>query len=94
MLMLALRMLRHRIGSAVATLVALSGGVTILMALAALAAARTMIMAALARGRELVLLRLVGVTTRQVKLLALVTTVAPVSALLRTPPVDSIGIKE
>ncbi|MEU4570231.1 FtsX-like permease family protein [Micromonospora sp. NPDC023956] len=120
----------------------------IMVGYAALAAANTMIMAALARGRELALLRLVGVTTRQVKrmvhaeqvgllgtslliggaiaavtlvsvvrmltgqlvpyvpplgwvsiiggttLLALVTTVAPISALLRTPPVDSIGIKE
>lgn len=120
----------------------------IMVGYAALAAANTMIMAALARGRELALLRLVGVTTRQAKrmvhaeqvgllgtslliggviaavtlvsvvrmltgqlvpyvpplgwvsiiggttLLALVTTVAPISALLRTPPVDSIGIKE
>ncbi|GAB3836645.1 hypothetical protein GCM10029963_77530 [Micromonospora andamanensis] len=27
-------------------------------------------------------------------LLALVTTIAPISALLRTPPVNSIGVKE
>ncbi|WP_326550969.1 ABC transporter permease [Micromonospora sp. NBC_01813] len=120
----------------------------VMVGYAALAAANTMIMAALARGRELALLRLVGVTTRQVKrmvhaeqvgllgtslliggaiaavtlvsvvrtmtgqlipyvpplgwvsiiggttLLALVTTIAPISALLRTPPVDSIGVKE
>ncbi|MEU9829311.1 ABC transporter permease [Micromonospora chersina] len=120
----------------------------VMVGYAALAAANTMIMAALARGRELALLRLVGVTTRQAKrmvhaeqvgllgtslliggaiaavtlvsvvrkltgelvpyvpplgwvsiiggttLLALVTTVAPISALLRRPPVDSIGIKE
>lgn len=120
----------------------------VMVGYAALAAGNTMIMAALARGRELALLRLVGVTTRQVKrmvyaeqvgllgtslliggaiaavtlvsvvrmltgqpvpyvpplgwisiiggttLLALVTTIAPISALLRTPPVNSIGVKE
>ncbi|MEV6692159.1 FtsX-like permease family protein [Micromonospora sp. NPDC051196] len=120
----------------------------VMVGYAALAAANTMVMAALARGRELALLRLVGVTRRQVKrmvhaeqvgllgtslliggaiaavtlvsvvrtltgqpvpyvptagwisiiggtaLLALATTVLPIGALLRTPPVDSIGVKE
>ncbi|MFF0175919.1 ABC transporter permease [Micromonospora profundi] len=120
----------------------------VMVGYAALAAANTMVMAALARGRELALLRLVGVTTRQVKrmvhaeqvgllgtsllvggiiaavtlisvvrtltgqlvpyvptvgwmsiiggaaLLALATTVLPIGALLRTPPVNGIGIKE
>ncbi|MFF5216740.1 ABC transporter permease [Micromonospora sp. NPDC000442] len=120
----------------------------VMVGYAALAAANTMIMAALTRGRELALLRLVGVTARQVKrmvhaeqvgllgtslliggaiaavtlvsvvrmmtgqlipyvpplgwvsiiggttLLALVTTIAPISALLRMPPVNSIGVKE
>ncbi|GIJ24656.1 ABC transporter permease [Micromonospora lutea] len=120
----------------------------VMVGYAALAAANTMVMAALARGRELALLRLVGVTRRQVKrmvhaeqfgllgtslliggaiaaitlvsvvraftgqavpyvpalgwvsiiggtaLLALVTTVLPIGALLRTPPVTGIGVKE
>ena len=120
----------------------------VMVGYAALAAANTMVMAALARGRELALLRLVGVTRRQVKrmvhaeqvgllgtsllvggaiaaitlvsvvrtltgqpvpyvptagwisiiggtaLLALATTVLPIGALLRTPPVDGIGVKE
>ncbi|MET7877517.1 FtsX-like permease family protein [Micromonospora profundi] len=120
----------------------------VMVGYAALAAANTMVMAALARGRELALLRLVGVTRRQVKrmvhaeqvgllgtslliggaiaaislisvvrtltgepvpyvplagwisiivgttLLALVTTVLPIGALLRTPPVHGIGIRE
>ncbi|MEV2242252.1 ABC transporter permease [Micromonospora sp. NPDC049891] len=141
------------IGAQLATDLALSAWLNklligVMVGYAALAAANTMIMAALARGRELALLRLVGVTTRQVKrmvhaeqagllgtslliggaiaavtlvsvvrtmtghlipyvpplgwisiiggttLLALVTTVAPISALLRTPPVHSIGVKE
>ncbi|MEU6022984.1 FtsX-like permease family protein [Micromonospora sp. NPDC047134] len=120
----------------------------VMVGYAALAAANTMVMAALARGRELALLRLVGMTRRQVKrmvhaeqvgllgtalliggviavvtltsvvrtltgqpvpyvplagglaiiggatLLALTTTVLPIGALLRTPPVNGIGIKE
>jgi putative ABC transport system permease protein len=122
--------------------------ITVMVGYAALAAANTMIMAALARRRELALLRLVGVTRRQVKrmvhaeqagllgvalaiggtvaavtltsvvntltghptpyvpplgwltvlggttVLALVTTVLPVGRLLRTPPIEDIGIKD
>ncbi|GAA0234001.1 ABC transporter permease [Cryptosporangium japonicum] len=120
----------------------------VLVGYAALAAANTMVVAALARRRELAVLRLVGLTARQVKrmvhaeqvgllgtalviggvvaawtlasvvraltgspvpyvpplgiaavvggatLLALATTVLPVGRLLRTPPVEHIGIKE
>jgi putative ABC transport system permease protein len=120
----------------------------VLVGYAALAAATTMVMAALARRRELALLRLVGVTRRQIRrmvgaeqagllgtsvligatiaaltlgsimraltgspipyipplgwvavlggvtALALVTTIWPVRHLLRTPPIDSIGLKE
>ncbi len=141
------------VGAQLATDLALSAWMNklvigVMVGYAALAAANTMIMAALTRGRELALLRLVGVTARQVKrmvhaeqvgllgtslliggaiaaitlvsvvrmmtgqlipyvpplgwvsiiggttLLALVTTIAPISALLRTPPVNSIGVKE
>lgn len=120
----------------------------VMVGYAALAAANTMVMAALARGRELALLRLVGVTRRQVKrmvhaeqvgllgtslliggaiaaitlvsvvrmltgqpvpyiptlgwisiiggttLLAIATTILPIGALLRKPPVSSVGGKE
>jgi putative ABC transport system permease protein len=120
----------------------------VMVGYAALAAANTMVMAALARGRELALLRLVGVTRRQVKrmvhaeqvgllgvavviggaiaaltltavvntltgrpvpyvpplgwvivlggatLLALATTILPIARLLRTPPVENIGLRE
>lgn len=120
----------------------------VMVGYAALAAANTMVIAALARRRELALLRLAGVTRRQVKrmvhaeqagllgvavviggtiaaltlgavvkaltgspvphlpplglavvlggttLLALTTTVLPVGQLLRTPPVQNIGLKE
>ncbi|MFI5567033.1 FtsX-like permease family protein [Streptomyces sp. NPDC051740] len=120
----------------------------VLVGYAVLAAANTLVMAALARARELALLRLVGVTRRQVKrmvhaeqagllgvalviggaiaavtltsvvnavagqrvphvpaagwvvvvggtvTLALVATVLPVGRLLRTPPVEGIGIRE
>ena len=41
--------------------------ITVMVAYAALAAGNTMVMAALARGRELALLRLAGVTRRQVR---------------------------
>ncbi|MFE4054369.1 FtsX-like permease family protein [Streptomyces sp. YIM B13518] len=122
--------------------------VAVLVGYAVLAAANTLVMAALARTRELALLRLVGVTRRQVKrmvhaeqagllgvalaiggaiaavtlttivnavagqrvphvpaagravvvggtvTLALVATVLPVGRLLRTPPVEGIGIRE
>ncbi|MFC8369532.1 FtsX-like permease family protein [Streptomyces sp. NPDC057239] len=122
--------------------------ITVLVGYAVLAAANTLVMAALARPRELALLRLVGVTRRQVKrmvhaeqagllgvalviggaiaavtltsvvnavagqrvphvpaagwavvvggtvTLALVATVLPVGRLLRTPPVEGIGIRE
>jgi len=122
--------------------------ITVMVGYAALAAANTMVMAALARRRELALLRLVGVTRRQVKrmvhaeqagllgvalaiggaiaavtltavvntltghptpyvptlgwltvlggttVLALVTTVIPVGRLLRTPPIEDMGIKD
>ncbi|KOT39164.1 permease [Streptomyces caelestis] len=122
--------------------------VAVLVGYAVLAAANTLVMAALARTRELALLRLVGVTRRQVKrmvhaeqagllgvalaiggaiaavtlttivnavagqrvphvpaagwaavvggtvILALVATVLPVGRLLRTPPVEGIGIRE
>ncbi|MEV8372285.1 FtsX-like permease family protein [Kribbella sp. NPDC056861] len=120
----------------------------VMVGYAALAAANTMVMAAVARRRELALLRLAGVTRRQVKrmvhaeqagllgvalaiggtiaaltlvavvatltgdpipfvpplgwvavlggatLLAMATTVLPISRLLRTPPVDHVGAKE
>ncbi|GAA1615701.1 ABC transporter permease [Kribbella sancticallisti] len=120
----------------------------VMVGYAALAAANTMIIAALARSRELALLRLVGVTRRQVKrmvhaeqagllgvalvigatiaavtltavvravtgsalpyvppfgwaavlggatLLAMITTILPIGRLLRTPPVEHIGLKE
>ncbi|MDY7085508.1 MAG: FtsX-like permease family protein [Actinomycetota bacterium] len=122
--------------------------ITVMVAYAALAAGNTMVMAALARGRELAVLRLAGVTPRQVRrmvnaeqvgllgaaltvgvviaaltltavvraltgalvpyvpplggvvvlggaiVLALVTTVLPVSRLLRVPPVRAAGTKE
>jgi putative ABC transport system permease protein len=122
--------------------------ITVMVGYAALAAGNTMVMAALARGRELALLRLAGVTRRQVRrmvnaeqvgllgtaltvgaaiaaatliavvhaltgtflpyipplgwvivlggttALALVTTILPVSRLLRTPPVRAAGTKE
>jgi putative ABC transport system permease protein len=120
----------------------------VMVGYAALAAANTMVMAAVARRRELAMLRLAGVTRRQVKrmvhaeqagllgvalaiggtiaaatlvavvatltgdpipfvpplgwaavlggatLLAMATTVLPISRLLRTPPVDHIAAKE
>jgi putative ABC transport system permease protein len=120
----------------------------VMVGYAALAAANTMVMAAVARRRELALLRLAGVTRRQVKrmvhaeqagllgvalaiggtiaaltlvavvatltgdpipfilplgwiavlggatLLAMATTILPISRLLRTPPVDHVGAKE
>ncbi|MCY1137692.1 FtsX-like permease family protein [Actinoplanes sp. Pm04-4] len=122
--------------------------ITVMVGYAALAAGNTMVMAALARSRELALLRLAGVTRRQVRrmvnaeqvgllgtaltvgaaiaaatliavvhaltgtflpyipplgwvivlggttALALVTTILPVSRLLRTPPVRAAGTKE
>ncbi|MEW2357563.1 ABC transporter permease [Spirillospora sp. NPDC029432] len=122
--------------------------VAVLVGYAVLAAANTLIMAALARTRELSLLRLVGVTRRQVKrmanaeqaallgvaltigvaiaavtlssivnaiagqpvpyvpplgwviiiggtvALALVSTILPIGRLLRTPPVEGMGIRE
>ncbi|GAA4145651.1 FtsX-like permease family protein [Actinomadura keratinilytica] len=122
--------------------------VAVLVGYAVLAAANTLIMAALARARELSLLRLVGVTRRQVKrmanaeqaallgvaltigvaiaavtlssivnaiagqpvpyvpapgwvvivggtvALALVSTTIPIGRLLRTPPVEGMGIRE
>ncbi|GAB2611487.1 ABC transporter permease [Paractinoplanes abujensis] len=122
--------------------------ITVMVAYAALAAGNTMVMAALARGRELAVLRLAGVTRRQVRrmvnaeqvgllgaaltvgvviagmtlvavvraltgtlvpyvpplgwvvvlggatALALVTTILPVSRLLRIPPVRAAGTKE
>jgi putative ABC transport system permease protein len=120
----------------------------VMVGYAALAAANTMIIAALARRRELALLRLVGVTRRQVKrmvhaeqagllgvalvigatiatvtltaavravagsaipyvpplgwvavlggatLLAMTTTILPIGRLVRTSPVEQIGLKE
>ncbi|GGW98431.1 membrane protein [Streptomyces malachitofuscus] len=122
--------------------------IAVLVGYAVLAAANTLVMAALARTRELALLRLVGVTRRQVKrmvhaeqagllgvalvlggtvaavtltaivnavagpgvpyvpaagsaavvggtiALALVATMLPVGRVLRTPPVEGIGIRE
>ncbi|MGK5680649.1 FtsX-like permease family protein [Actinoplanes sp. URMC 104] len=122
--------------------------ITVMVGYAALAAGNTMVMAALARSRELALLRLAGVTRRQVRrmvnaeqvgllgaaltvgmviagmtlvavvhaltgtlvpyvpplgwvvvlggatALALVTTILPVSRLLRVPPVRAAGTKE
>ncbi|MER6693875.1 ABC transporter permease [Streptomyces minutiscleroticus] len=122
--------------------------ITVLVGYAVLAAANTLVMAALARGRELSLLRLVGMTHRQVKrmvhaeqagllgvaitigaaiavvtlssvvgavagervpyvpvlgwvtmvggtaALALTATVLPIGRLLRTPPVEGIGVRE
>ncbi|OSP34163.1 hypothetical protein B7767_37415 [Streptomyces sp. 13-12-16] len=122
--------------------------IAVLVGYAVLAAANTLVMAALARTRELALLRLAGVTRRQVKrmvhaeqagllgtalviggaiaavtltsvvnavagqrvpyvpaagwavvvggtvILALVATVLPVGRLLRTPPVEGIGLRE
>lgn len=122
--------------------------IAVLVGYAVLAAANTLVMAALARTRELALLRLAGVTRRQVKrmvhaeqagllgtalviggaiaavtltsvvnavagqrvpyvpaagwavvvggtvALALVATVLPVGRLLRTPPVEGIGLRE
>ncbi|WBQ02627.1 ABC transporter permease [Kribbella sp. CA-293567] len=120
----------------------------VMVGYAALAAANTMVMAALARRRELALLRLSGVTRRQVKrmihaeqagllgvalaigatiaavtlvavvatltgdpvpyipplgwaavlggasLLAMTTTILPISKLLRTPPIENLATKE
>jgi len=120
----------------------------VLVGFAALAAANTMVVAALARRRELAVLRLVGLTSGQVKrmvhaeqagllgvalvlggavaawtlvsvmngltgnpvavvpplgalavvggaaVLALTTTILPIGRLLRTPPVEHIGVKE
>ncbi|WP_217134007.1 FtsX-like permease family protein [Streptomyces sp. AC558_RSS880] len=122
--------------------------IAVLVGYAVLAAANTLVMAALARTRELALLRLAGLTRRQVKrmvhaeqagllgvalviggaiaavtltsvvnavagqrvphvpaagwatvvggtvVLALVATVLPVGRLLRTPPVEGIGVRE
>ncbi|MFI2428201.1 FtsX-like permease family protein [Streptomyces sp. NPDC018955] len=122
--------------------------IAVLVGYAVLAAANTLAMAALARSRELALLRLAGVTRRQVKrmvhaeqagllgvalviggtiaavtltsvldavagqrvphvpaagwaavvggtvVLALLATVLPVGRLLRTPPVEGIGVRE
>jgi putative ABC transport system permease protein len=122
--------------------------VAVLIGYAALAAGNTMVMAALARGRELSVLRLVGVTRRQVRrmvlaeqvgllgvalliggaiaavtltstvaaitgqtvpylpatglaavaggtiALAMTTTILPIRRLLRTAPVEGIGIRE
>ncbi|BAL88585.1 putative permease [Actinoplanes missouriensis 431] len=122
--------------------------IAVMVGYAVVAAANTMVMAALARRRELAMLRLAGVTKRQIKrmvnaeqagllgtavvlgasiagltlssvvraltgnpvpyvpaigaltvlggaaILALATTVLPIARLLRTPPVEDIGIKE
>ncbi|TQS42938.1 FtsX-like permease family protein [Cryptosporangium phraense] len=144
---------RDELSAGLATDLAVSGWankllIGVLVGFAALAAANTMVVAALARRRELAVLRLVGLTSRQVKrmvhaeqagllgvalviggtiaagtlvaavnaltgspvpyvpvvggvvvvvgaaVLALATTVLPIGQLLRTPPVEQMGVKE